>query len=139
MNITLNRKNKGLLFEASDENGISVLIDGGANSLLGEGKSLSPMQLVLSAVAGCSVFDVVTILHKQKQDLLDIQVQAHAERSDAVPAIFETIHLHFVLIGDLNEKKVQRALKLSVEKYCSVGKMIGKSAIITYDYEINQQ
>ena len=136
MKITLDRKNKGLLFEASDEKGVSVLIDGGANSLLGEGKSLSPMQLVLSAVAGCSVFDVVTILHKQKQALDDIQVQANAERVDAIPAVFKDIHLHFVLTGDLNEQKVERALKLSVEKYCSVGHMINKTATITYDYEI---
>ncbi|MGV6850899.1 MAG: OsmC family protein [bacterium] len=139
MNITLNQKNHGLWFEASDENGMTVTIDGKPGTELGEGQGMSPMQLVLSAVGGCSVFDVVTILKKQKQKLDNVQVQVSAERREEIPQVFTKIHIHFVLTGEFEQKKLQRALKLSVEKYCSVGHMLEKSVDITYDYEINNK
>lgn len=136
MKITLHRLNDKLHFQAENEAGKLVELDAGAHTDLGEGAAMSPMQLVLTAVGGCSVFDIVSILHKQRQPLRDVKVVADAERVDAVPAPFKTIHLHYDLFGELDEAKVARAVQLGVEKYCSVATMLTEVEI-TYDFTIH--
>lgn len=102
----------------------------------GDGSAVGPMQAVLMATAGCSTIDIVMILEKMKQPLEDIQVEVDGKRREKIPRVYTHIHLHYKLKGDLSEKKVQRAVELSLGKYCSVSKMLEKSVEITSSFEI---
>jgi putative redox protein len=136
MRIELKRKNKAVHLEAMNEDGQVVSIDGAA-SVGGENLGMRPMQMVLSALGGCSSIDVINILKKQRQPLEDIQVCIDGERQKEVsPSLFEKIHVHFTLKGDLDENKVKRAISLSMDHHCSVAKTLEKTAAITYSYEI---
>ncbi|MEM1135446.1 MAG: OsmC family protein [Bacteroidota bacterium] len=136
MKIEISRLNQAYHMEASNDEGNTVSVDG-SPEIGGEGKGMRPMQLVLSAIGTCSAIDVISILKKQKQDLKDLKITVDGEREkDAIPAVFTKIHLHFKLFGDLDCNKVEKALKLSVEQYCSVGKMLEKTAVVTYGYTI---
>jgi putative redox protein len=95
------------------------------------------MQLVLSAAGSCSSMDIISILKKMKQDLRDFEVEVTAKREpDKVPSLFTEVHLHFKLSGNLEEDKVGRAIELSMTKYCSVVKILEKTAKITSSFEI---
>jgi putative redox protein len=97
----------------------------------------SPMELVLIGMGGCAVFDVVHILEKGRESIEDVAVELEAERAQQDPKVFTRIHMHFVLKGlGLASKKVERAINLSVEKYCSASAMISKTATITHGFEI---
>ena len=135
MNIELVRKNKAFHFEATDANQHIVQIDAGPN-IGGADKGTRPMDLVLMGLGGCSSIDIGLILKKQKQELKDFKVQIQAEREDAVPSLFKKINLHFILWGDLKENKVVKSIELSLQKYCSVAKILEPTAEITYTYEI---
>lgn len=136
MRITLERKNKAVHLQAVNQDGARIDIDG-APDIGGENKGLRPMQLLLAGLGSCSTMDIVSILKKQKQDLHDIGVVIDGEREkEKTPSLFEEIHVHFILTGNLDEKKVKRAVDLSMNTYCSVSKIIEKTARITYSYEI---
>ena len=94
------------------------------------------MQMVLAALGSCSSIDVIHLLNKQRQILRDIKIDITAQRADAVPAVFTAIQVHYKLYGELNEKKVERACRLSMEKLCSVSKMLEKSVDISWSYEV---
>jgi putative redox protein len=113
----------GACFQATNEAGLSFQLDG-PPSLGGAGKGMRPMELVLVGLAGCSAMDVLHILGQQKEPLADLEVNVEAVRKDAVPAVFETIHLHFEATGGVAPNKLQRAVRLSMEKYCSVANML---------------
>ncbi len=135
MNIELVRKNKAFHFEATDSTLQKVQIDA-SPKVGGENKGTRPMDLLLMALGGCSSIDIGLILKKQKQELEDFKVQITADREDAVPSLFKKINLHFILWGDLKEKKVIKSIELSLEKYCSVAKILEPTADITYTFEI---
>jgi putative redox protein len=104
-----------------------------------EGRSLgpSPMELVLIGMRGCSGYDVVHILEKGREPIEDVAVELEAERAQQDPKVFTRIHMHFVVKGrGLAPEKVERAIALSVEKYCSASAMIAKTATITHDFEV---
>ncbi len=138
MKITLERKNQAVYFEASSElSTVKVNIDG-PEAIGGEGKGVRPMELVLMALGSCSVFDLTTILQKQRQEIEDIQVEVQGERRDEVPNIFTKIHISFLLKGQIDELKAQKAAELAVKKYCSVHDMLAAGGIdITYSIKIN--
>ncbi len=97
----------------------------------------SPMELVLIGTGGCAAWDVVHILERGREAIEDCRVELEAERATEDPKVFTRVHMHFVLRGRaLDPAKVERALKLSAEKYCSASAMIGKTAEITHDYEV---
>ncbi|WOG26380.1 OsmC family protein [Endozoicomonas sp. 8E] len=98
----------------------------------------SPMELILMGLGGCSSVDVIGILKKARQKVVDCHVDIQAERADAVPAVFTKIHLNFVVKGTaVKESHVERAIELSADKYCSVAKMLGKGDVeITHSFEI---
>jgi putative redox protein len=97
----------------------------------------SPMELVLIGVGGCSAIDVVHILEKGREAVEDCVVELEAERAETDPKVFTRVHMHFVVKGrGLAPNKVERAIALSAEKYCSASAMIGKTATITHDFEI---
>jgi putative redox protein len=136
MEIILKQQNENVHFEALNEDGNSVHIDGAA-AIGGENKGMRPMQLLLTSVAACSVFDVVSILKKQREPVENIQIRARGERTetgDVKP--FTAIHLMFEFKGALNEKKVNRAVSLSVEKYCSVAASLNPDIPVTYEAKI---
>lgn len=138
MKVSLQRINNAVHFEASSElSDVKVNIDG-SEAIGGEGKGVRPMELVLMALGSCSVFDLSTILQKQRQDIQDIQVEVAGERRDEIPNVFTKIHISFSLKGNIDEIKAQKAAELAVKKYCSVHDMLAAGGIdITYSIKIN--
>ncbi|WGZ94680.1 MAG: OsmC family protein [Candidatus Thiothrix putei] len=123
-------------FVGESDSGHSVVMDG-APEFGGRNLGMRPMEMLLLGLGGCSSFDVVLILQKSKQQVLDCEVHIEAERADKDPKVFTRIHLHFVVSGrNLSGEKVERAVKLSAEKYCSASIMLGKTAEITHDFEV---
>lgn len=136
MKVKLNRKGVPFHFEASDENEFKVELD--ANPAIGgTGKGMRPMDLLLIAAGGCASIDLGLILKKQRQELVDYEVELSGTRKENTAKNFESIHLHFTLTGDLDDNKVQRAIKLTVTEYCSVLLSLDKEIAITHSYEIN--
>ena len=123
---------RGALFEGTNSTGQKCLVDGPPD-LGGQGEGVRPMEMVLLALAGCSALDVIHILEKQqKEPLADLDVTVRGLRADAVPAVYTEIALHFEASGPVSLAKLERAVKLSMEKYCSVAHMLVKSATITH-------
>ena len=135
--IELNRLNDAFHFSAQNENKNTVHLDASAD-IGGTNQGMRPMQMLLAAMGGCSAIDIINILKKQRQDLKDIKITVTGEREkDVIPSLFETIHAHYRFFGDLEKEKVEKAINLSVEKYCSVSKTLEKSGTkITYTFEI---
>ena len=97
------------------------------------------MEMLLLGLGGCTSFDVISLLKKSRQAVVDCEVQLEADRADTEPKVFTRIHVHFVITGkDLSENHVKRAVQLSSEKYCSASIMLGKTAEISHDYEIRE-
>jgi putative redox protein len=97
----------------------------------------SPMELVLLGAGGCSAYDVVHILEKGREAVEDCVVEMEADRAESEPRVFTRIHMHFIVKGrGLSRAKVERAIDLSVEKYCSATAMLGKTAAISHDFEV---
>lgn len=123
-------------FEATSSTGHKVMMDA-SKEVGGEDRGSRPMELLLMGLGGCSGIDVVMMLEKGGQTVTDCQIEVDAERADGIPAVYTKIHVHYKVFGlALNEKKVQRAVELSAEKYCSVSKMLEKTAEMTHSFEI---
>ncbi len=128
--------NQGVSFTAVADSGHPVVIDG-APEHGGENRGSRPMELILMGLGGCSAFDVVHILRKSRQEVSDCKVELSAERAEEPPRVFTRIHLHFIVSGQgLTESRVERAVRLSAEKYCSASIMLGKAVDITHDFAI---
>jgi putative redox protein len=122
--------------EALNEEGGKIRMDG-TTSIGGLEGGFSPMQLLLAGIGGCSAIDIIGILEKQKQDLQDLQIVVDGDKKKKDKhSEFRTIHLNFIFTGNLEEKKVKRAIDLSLDKYCSVSKALEKGSEISYDFEI---
>ena len=126
-------------FEAESGSGHTVVIDGPPDHG-GKNQGVRPMELMLLGVGGCASFDVIHILKKSRQNVTDCVTQVEAERVDAVPAVFKSIHLHFVVTGTkLKENQVKRAVELSAEKYCSASIMMAAAGVaISHSYEVRE-
>jgi len=126
----------GVSFEGKADSGHAVPMDG-APEFGGQNKGARPMELVLIGMGGCTAFDVVHILRKGRQEITDCVAEIDAQRADTEPKVFTRIHIHFRVTGRmLDPKRVENAIKLSAEKYCSASIMLGKTAEITHDFEI---
>lgn len=127
----------GAMFLGESGSGHSVVMDGPPDH---GGRNLGPrpMEMLLLGLGGCSAYDVMGMLQKARQQVVDCRVEIQAERADAVPAVFTRIHLHFVVTGvGLKEKQVQRAVELSAEKYCSASIMLGAAGVeMSHDYQL---
>lgn len=127
---------EGVSFVGESETGHAVVLDGAPENG-GRNIGMRPMEMLLIGMGACTSFDVVTILKKARQPIVDCVAEVQAERADEIPKVFTKIHVHFVVTGDgLNETQVERAVKLSAEKYCSASIMLSKSVDITHGYEI---
>jgi putative redox protein len=125
-------------FLGETESGHAVLMDGPP---AGGGRNLGPrpMEMLLIGTGACTAYDVVHILKKARQPITDCVVDIQSERADSDPKVFTQIHMHFIVTGKgLKREQVERAIKLSAEKYCSASIMLGKSADITHDFEIQE-
>jgi len=126
----------GMSFVAETGSGHAFVMDGAPE---GGGRNLGPrpMETVLAGTGGCTAYDVVVILKKSGQQVSGCEVQLHAERAETDPKVFTKIQMHFVVRGrDLKTSVVESAIKLSHGKYCSASAMLGKTADITWNYEI---
>ncbi len=122
--------------EAANEEGGLIRMDGSTSIGELEG-GFSPMQLLLAGAGGCSAIDILGILKKQKQDVQDLKVEIDGDRQKKdTYSEFTTIHLHYIFTGTLDEAKVERAINLSLDKYCSVTKTLEKTSEISHSYEI---
>ncbi|MBU2971778.1 OsmC family protein [Pseudoalteromonas sp. C2R02] len=123
---------EGDTFIGKSDSGHNVVFDTGS-----DGAAPSPMEMVLMSVGCCSSVDVVSILKKSRQDVTAARVELSSERAETAPRVFKKINLHFVVTGnDVSEKHVERAVKLSAEKYCSVALMLEASVEITHSFEV---
>lgn len=136
MKIELKRLKPPFNFEALNEQGQSINIDG-APDIGGHNNGFRPMELLIAGLGGCSVIDVVLILEKQKQKIEDVEIVLLAERRDEIPKIFTEIEVQFLFKGELDESKVKRAIDLTMDKYCSVTKILEASCKITHSFKIN--
>lgn len=135
MTIDLTLENASYHMVAKNATGQTITLDNAPDA---ERKGMSPMEAVASGLAGCSSIDVLHILRKGRYEVDSFRVHVDAQRrEEPIPRVFEAIHLHFVLEGDLPEDVVRRAIELSLDEYCSVSKMIEKTATITYDFTLN--
>ncbi len=127
----------GVMFVGETGSGHAVVMDGPPDHG-GRNMGPRPMEMILIGLGGCSSFDVVQILQKGRNDIVSCVTEIAAERVDAVPSVFSKIHLHFIVSGKgLKESAVERAVKLSAEKYCSASIMLGKAGVeITHDFEV---
>lgn len=127
----------GAMFVGETGSGHAVVMDGPPDHG-GRNMGMRPMEMILLGVGGCSSFDVVQILQKGRNDIVNCVAEITAERADAVPAVFTKIHLHFKITGrHLKHSAVERAVKLSAEKYCSASIMLGNAGVeISHDFEV---
>jgi putative redox protein len=134
--IEINRVDEDFRMEAINEKGKSLYMDAGEADG-GHDSAMRPMQLLLAAMGGCSAIDLIGILRKQREPLTDLKITVTGEREQGiVPALYTEVHAHFKLFGDINKEKAERAVQLSVDKYCSVAKTLEKSAVVTHSFEI---
>ena len=123
-------------FSGETDGGHAVVMDGSPDAG-GQNLGPRPMETVLLGTGACRAYDVVHILKKSREPITDCVVELTSERALTDPKVFTSIHFHFIVTGDgLNPDKVQRAIKLSAEVYCSASAMLAKTAQVTHDFEI---
>ena len=127
---------EGMTFIGESESGHAVVMDA-APDVGGRNLGPRPMEMLLLGTGGCSSIDVILILQKMRQQVSDCYVEIEAERAESEPKVFTKIHLHFVVKGKgIKAEAVEKAVKLSAEKYCSASIMLGATAAMTHDFEI---
>ena len=135
--ITLERINDAVHMRATNADGHTADLDGSAG-IGGTGQGLRPMEMLLASLGACSSIDIVLILKKQRQSLTDLKLRIEAERGEGKKANpFTAIHVHFDMYGDIKEKKAEQAVRMSVEEYCSVVKMLEKACPITHSFTVH--
>ena len=136
MKVHLKRANDAVHFEGSAPSSpVKVHIDGSPD-IGGKELGVRPMELVLMALGSCSVFDLVSILKKQRQEVQNVDVEISGNRRETIPNIFTDIHIKFTLEGTIDKEKAEKAAELAVKKYCSVHDMLAAGGI-EISYEIN--
>ena len=125
-----------MTFVGESGSGHAVVMDG-APEHGGRDIGFRPMEMLLLGVGGCTAFDVVSILKKSRQAITDCKVEIDSDRAEEIPKVFTRIHIHFIITGNsLDPVKVEKAVNLSADKYCSASKMLEKTAEMTHDFEI---
>ena len=120
------------------DSGHAVVMDG-PPELGGHNLGLRPMEMLLLGMGGCTAIDILNILRKARQSVSDCTLELEADRAPADPKVFTRIHVHYLVTGKkLNASQVERAVKLSAEKYCSASIMLGKTADITHSFEVRE-
>lgn len=127
----------GAMFLGESGSGHTVVMDG-PEDLGGRNLGVRPMEMLLLGTGGCAIYDVLSVLRKARQRVMDCRVELDAQRADSVPAVFTRINLHFVVTGvGLKDNHVKRAVDLSAGKYCSASIMLGAAGVdMSHSYEI---
>ena len=129
---------ENVAFLGETESGHALVMDGSPDAG-GQNLGPRPMETVLIGTGACSAYDVVHILKKGREQITNCEVELTAERALTDPKVFTSIHFHYIVTGtDLNPSKVERAIKLSAEVYCSASAMLAKTAQVTHDFEIRK-
>ena len=127
----------GVAWRARSDSQHTITIDG-AEKIGGVNRGPRPMELVVKGLCGCAAMDIISILTKQKQMIENATIHAKATRTDDVPAVFKKIHITFAFEGDtLKPQLLRRAVSLSMDKYCSVSRMLSATVEITYSVALN--
>ena len=125
-----------MTFVGESGSGHAVVLDG-APEHGGRDMGIRPMEMLLLGLGGCTAFDVVSILKKSRQAITDCEVKIDSDRAEEIPKVFTRIHIHFIITGNsLDPVKVEKAVNLSANKYCSASKILEKTAEMTHDFEI---
>ena len=133
MRVQLDQIDDNIHFRARNESDYEFSVASSA-----ELEGVSPMEMVAMGLGGCSSVDILSILEKQRQTVDDFSVDVDAERAtEQVPAVFTSLHVHYDVEGDVEPEKMRRAVNLSLDKYCSVSKMLEKTATISYTFTVN--
>jgi putative redox protein len=136
--VHLERQAAAFHFKATNADGHSIDIDDGTAYEDGKGHGVGPMQLLMMAIGGCSGVDLVSILQKGRQRIDSFTIDVTGTKPDGVaPSVYETVEVHFNLEGDVDPSRVHRAIELSLGKYCSVSRILEKTADISYRYTVN--
>jgi len=123
-----------LKLEGINSEGKKILMDG--KPPFGDGEYPSPMEVLLMALGGCTAMDVLAILNKKRLEPEDFKVEVEGKRRDTFPKIYTEIKVKYIVKGDIPEKALEQAIKLSMEKYCSVSAMLKATAKVEWEYEI---
>ena len=134
MKLELNRAESPYVFEVKNESGVICILDA-SEDIGGKNKGLTPMQLLASSLAGCMSIDVIMILEKQKINPKIFKIEIDAQKKEGTPSPFETIHFTFSIDKELDQNKIERAINLSIDKYCSVMATLTKD--LNFSFEIN--
>lgn len=136
MQIKIKRCDDAFHMRATNEDGATVDMDGSPD-IGGHNLGFRPMQMILAGLGGCSTIDVLSILNKKRQSVRDIEIEVNATRyEDQVPSLFKTVHLEYTVYGAVEEAQLEKAVELSINKYCSVVKILEKTAEITYSFKV---
>lgn len=127
-----------MTFVGESASGHAVVMDG-PPEFGGQNLGIRPMEMLILGLGGCSSFDVMLILNKSRQEVEGCEVELEYQRAEENPKVFTRIHMHFIVSGrNIDPARVEKAISLSAEKYCSASVMLGKTAEITHDYEIRE-
>ncbi len=138
MKVTLKRIDENFNFEATGQSSVKNYMDAG-EAIGGQNKGARPMEMLLMGLGGCTSIDVTLILKKQKQQIDDLTIEVSGERTEiegTQMTPFKSMNIHFIFTGDIDEKKIERAINLSMEKYCSATAQFQCSATITHSFEL---
>jgi putative redox protein len=135
MKLNFERKETPFVFEIKNENGATALVDATTN-IGGKNKGLTPMQLLAGSLAGCMSIDVISILNKQKINPTYFAIEIQATKKEGQPSPFEHILLIFKVSKEVPREKLEKAILLSKEKYCSVYFSLNKEILVTHSIEI---
>ena len=125
-----------MMMVGESASGHAIVMDG-PQEIGGQNLGVRPMEMLLLGMGGCTTIDVLSILKKMRESVRDCHCEISAKRAEDHPKVFTDIHIHFVVSGEnLDEKKVEKAIGLSAERYCSASIMLGKAAKVTHDFEI---
>lgn len=127
---------EAMTFVGESGSGHSVVMDGSPD-IGGRDLGVRPMEMLLLGLGGCTAIDVALILRKGREKVTDCVIEIEAERAETDPKVFTRIRLKYLVTGhDLSRAKVERAVALSAEKYCSASAMLGRTAEITHEIEL---
>lgn len=136
MKIYLKSTEQPARYEAVNERGHTVSIEG-RSEYGGQDTAPSPTELLMMSQAGCTAIDVMALLKKMRQPVLKVEIDSDGSRTPGqIPNVLDEIHLHFRLYGEVESEKAEKAIKMSIEKYCPISKMIDQVTQITYSFEI---
>ena len=128
----------GVSFRVTSGGGHRAILDG-PEEKGGQNWGMRPMEMVLLGMGGCTAYDVVEILRKARAEEISLRIEMEAERADSIPAVFTAIHLKYIVAAkNTSDRQVERAIQLSLDKYCSATRMLSSTAVVTFDFELNR-